>query len=248
MEKGNQPESGSGTAVQQQTPEGAGGAAAGGAPPPGGTPPPAGEGATPEPGTGTGTPPTGNPPPAAPGGGGGSQADQSGPKRNWEQLDSSRNPDGTRTTVDHDGEGALRYTTYDAAGNVVSQEIQENTNTGGQPPAEEPPTRTYETDGGSPPEGGPEPFSDVPPDPNAADYKSWRDMPAQEVEIPGGDRLSLDGEGGLKFNDGETTFRREGGNWVDEQTGERAPSDTAKRANGAVFDLEHGIDPINRRY
>jgi hypothetical protein len=75
---------------------------------------------------------------------------------------------------------------------------------------------------------------------------SWRDMPAKDVEIPGGDRLSLDGEGGMKFSDGERTYRREGGNWVDE-TGQRAPSDTAKRANGAMNDMELGLPQQNRR-
>jgi hypothetical protein len=146
-----------------------------------------------------------------------------------------------------DGNAALRNTTYDAQGNLVSEEIIENTNTGGYtPPAEEPSSRTYETDGGTPPVGGPEPFSDVPPDPSMQERRSWRDLPAQEVEVPGGDRLSLDGKGDLKFSDGETTFHREGGHWVDE-AGRRADSATAKRATGALNDLELGQPPINRR-
>ena len=239
MEKGN----GAGTATQVQ--QATNGGAAGGAAPGGAAP-----GGEPAPGTGTGTAPTGNPPPVA-SGGGGSQADQSGPDdRPWEVLESRiQNPDGTWTRVETDGNAALRHTTYDSQGNVVSQEIFENENTGGwQPPAEEPDTRTYQTDGGlPPPPGGPEPFSDVPPDPSMPERTSWRDMPAQEREIPGGARLSLDGQGGLEFSDGERTFRREGGKWVDTQTGERAPSDTAKRATGATNDLELGLPPQNRR-
>ena len=245
MEKGNQPESGSRTAIEQQTPGGGGAAACGGAPPPGG------QGATPEPGTGTGTAPTGTPPPVAPGGGGGgSQADQSGPDdRPWEILEPrTQNPDGTWTRTDTDGEGALRHTTYDGQGNIVGQEIVENPNTGGwQPPADEPPGRTYETDGGTPPVGGPEPFSDVPPDPNLPEYKSWRDMPAQDIGLEEGRSLSLDGKGGLEYQEGGRTFRHEGNNWVDTQTGERAPKGVGRRASGAQSRLESGLIPGAQR-
>jgi hypothetical protein len=232
MEKGNQPTEGEQHAGQSAE-AGAAGASAGGS--------------SADPGTGTGTVGVPPPPPAGGGGGGGAQADQSGPDREWQILSPlSQNPDGTWSRVETDGEGAVRYTTIDGKGNVVSQEVIENTNTGGQaPPAETEPERTYSTDGGTPPVGGPEPFSDVPP--SGPEYRSWRDMPAQEVELPDGRKLSLDGQGGLEFQDGEQTFRREGGNWVDKATGERAPSSSAKRASAAMFELEHGLGPSANR-
>lgn len=231
MEKGNQADT-----ATQPTPETTPGAA-----------PAGGGGTSTDPGTGTGT--QGTPPPQ-PGGGGGSQADQRGPDdRPWQRLDRTRNADGTTTTVEHDGEGALRYTTTDSQGNLISQEIQENTNTGGsQPPAEEPPGRTYSTDGGTPPPpGGPEPFSDVPPDPNLPEWKSWRDMPAQDVDLGEGRRLSLDGEGHLEYREGGRTYRHEGSGWVDGQTGEKAPRSVAGRASGAQSQLESGLIPRSER-
>lgn len=231
MEKGNQVESG----VQGTPVTGPDAAPAGG----GGT--------STDPGTGTGT--QGTPPPQA-GGGGGSQADQSGPDdRPWQRLDRTSNADGTTTTVEHDGEGALRYTTTDSKGNVISQQIEENPNTGGyQPPAEEPPSRTYQTDGGTPPPpGGPEPFSDIPPDPNLPEWKSWRDMPAQDVDLGEGRSLKLDGEGHLEYQEGGQTFRHEGSRWVDAQTGQPAPKSVAGRASGAQSQLESGLIPGTQR-
>jgi hypothetical protein len=109
------------------------------------------------------------------------------------------------------------------------------------------PGRTYDTDGGTPPVGGPEPFSDIPPDPNLPEWKSWRDMPAQDVDLGEGRSLSLDGQGHLEYQEGGRTFRHEGSSWVDSQTGEPAPKSVAGRASGAQSQLESGLIPGTQR-
>lgn len=230
MEKGNQADSGA-----QGTPATGQGATPGG-----------GDGTSAGPGPGTGT--QGTPPPQPGAAGGGSQADQSGPERNWQTIDRTRNPDGTTTTIELENpSGDLRYTTTDAQGNVISQEIVENTNTGGyQPPPDEPPSRTYETDGGKPPVGGPEPFTDIPRDPNLPEWKSWRDLPAQDVNIEEGRGITLDGAGGMEYHEGGQSYRHEGNGWVDSQTGERAPADIGRRATGAQWQVENGLVPTQR--
>lgn len=221
MEKGNQPAGGDAQASQPDGADGAAGAAGG-----------ATSGTTIDPGTGTGTEPA-----PVGGSGGGQQADQSGPKREWERIgDREWQPGGGYSMTETDGEGALRNTTWDAKGNLVSEEISENPNVG---PGPEPSDTGTGTSAGIPPES--KPFGDdVPSAPgeeqpgggggDSSARPARPVLPEQEAEFPDGSKLRNDGQGGVEYQEDDLTIRLEGDRWVDSSTGKPVTTGIADRA------------------
>nr|MDP9482840.1 hypothetical protein [Chloroflexota bacterium] len=118
----------------------------------------------------------------------------------------------------------------------------------GWTPVPETTTGTEQGSGGSQadqtgPKTEPEPWGDVPPAPGDENWRSWRELPGQQLEYSDGNRLRLDGNGHAEFDSGGRTYRHEGSGWVDAQTGETAPRAVGGKAYAAIWDAEHGMPP-----